>query len=478
MKHFAPRGFSYLRQQWDQFSTRFVVRLEQKAVWLRFAALVGLVIIVVFLSSRVMGWIGDFVERFVRVSSPAVPALPGEATPAPAIRPPILPPQAPFLVSLINRVSEFNKETLQLALLCGTIFWLAYRLIAQYAFYLYRMTDFRHARHMVSSAFLPFRRRRIDIVNGTVHSGNYISVHEMYGGQIRLQMDANKGYAAVFEQSGHSIRIVGPQDRFPVLLGGFMHLRHIVDLKDQRVMVSVHGLTCDGIPVTAQRVVFICRLTGTRKGPGGASFESCDRNAVHALVYQHWIGSDWENPSKRRKALHDLVSTALEEFISKRALVEILGEVREFAIQKPGRGNQPALFQQFAEQFQQQTGQYGLELLWTEQGEWRVDAPFDADLLALHFRQAFQNWQGFHPVILQREGVLIRRRETNHLVNHLLQIFEDGQVSGQSADEIRSALILHYLERLRHAVRILEARGEIPPQGWKEVLGYLESLIT
>jgi hypothetical protein len=387
-------------------------------------------------------------------------------------------PRAPVWARLVNLWTEIGGENIQLALLGGLTFWVAYRLISGYVYYLYRMNDFRQAKHMISSVFIPFRRRKAVITKGKEIIGKSISIHEMYGGQITLNMDAHDGYAAALERADHSIRIVGPQDRFPVMLDGFMHLRKIFDLRDQRVQVTVRARTRDGIPVMAQHVMFICRISGINKSTRNQRYEYCDPEVIQTLLYQHWVGADWEKPAKRRKALHDLVSTALNEFIAEHTLVEILPETNEFGPVCQLSQNNASLFQQFTADFERYSGKHGLELIWTGRGEWRIDELVNPEVIKQNCSLAAENWLQSQTSIAHHASIDVRNQEVRRLVQHLLGLFTEARKSDQTKNETILRLGRIYLERLQFAFRIMESRGESPPDDWDAVAKHLERFIN
>jgi hypothetical protein len=277
------------------------------------------------------------------------------------------------------------------------------------------------------------------------------------------------------ERADHSVRIVGPQDRFPLFLDGFLHLRQIVDLRDQRIQVNVHAHTLDGIPIQLRGAIFICRISGSQRTSRKQHFETCDIDAVRNLAYHHWIGPEWENPTKRRKALHDFISTALGSYISKYPVTEFLPETAEFGALCQSRLDETRLLDRFTQEIDSE-GESGLEFVWTGRGEWQLSEALDLDLVAQQCNQAFENEKHSLPSFFNHHGIAIRRHEANKLVRNVLRVFEEAQQSGDANDQIILKLTQLYADRLQYAIRILEARGEKIPQHWIETQQHLVQL--
>lgn len=452
---------------------------SRSSVWLRFLLLPALAI-VAFLLSRQLGSLIEWVTDIIMAEPGAPPQDPGvfldwiRNVIFPAAE--LTPPQPTLFESLRDIATEIGMENLQLALLGGITFWMAHRLISMYVYHLYGMTDYTQAKHMVSSAFIPFRRRRAVIRNGKELPGQNISIHEMYGGQITLSMNATKGFAAVMERPDHSQRIVGPQDQYPVFLDGFLHLRQVVDLREQLVQVNVQAHSLDGFPIKIRGAIFRCRISGSVKTTHKPRFEACDTDAIHKLAYLNWIGPEWENPTKRRKALHDFVSTTLSAFISDYPLVEILPEMKDYSSICQSGETKFKLLDRFVQNIAVLTGDHGLEFEWTGQGEWQLPEGVNPDIIAQYCNQATENLKRGQPSRFSHEGIKIRHLASRQLVQHMLRLYEEAKKSNEPDDEMFLRLTKLYLERLHHAVRILESRGEKCPQEWIETKQHLERL--
>jgi len=391
-------------------------------------------------------------------------------TPLPATPP----PPADFLIRAWNWVTEIGTDRIQLIILVAASLWIAYRLMIHFVFFLYEIDDFSQAKRMVESAIFPFMRRKAVFQNGVELTNGEISVQEMVGGRTAFFMDATKGFAAVMERPGSFTRVVGPQDRYPVSLDGFTHLRDVVDLRDQRLTISVSGYTKDGIPVKAHAWSFNCRVAGSELSSYQKHFVSCEPVKVHNLVYCHWIGQDWKNRSKRHIALNDLVSTVLRDFMAGRCLVEFLPELAQV---NPMESAQPSLIDQFIDYFAACNGEHGLQLVWTGRGEWQLAPEVDLETIRQNSSQAYDNWRKNHPQMLSGDISQKRREEAQRLVHHVVRLYDDLLQAKQPEDQVLQALARHYLERLQAAIRLLEARGEKPSQEWLEILRHLENLV-
>jgi hypothetical protein len=391
---------------------------------------------------------------------------------------PATPPPGPgFFARLGNWLSEINRDRVQVILLVAASLWVAYRLMIHFVHYLYEIDQIRHAARIVESAFLPFRRRNITIQKGVETSTQEISAREMVGGRSTLTLDADQGYAAVLERPGSYTRVVGPQDHYPVSLDGFTHLREIIDLRDQRLIVTLSGHTKDGIPIKANNWSFICRLAGSKTSAPQKLYVSCDPASVHNLVFRHWIGQDWINQSKRRKALVDLVSTALAEFISGRRLVEFLPELEQLQQAEAPASKQLRLIDQFVAYFERNVGEHGLQLVWTGRGAWQLAPEAAIEPILENSSQAYENWFRNHPEILSEAGSQKRMEETHRLVHHVVGLFDNMIAAQQSDDQILTALTQHYLDRIKDAIRVMEARGEKPAREWLEAARHLDRLV-
>ena len=469
-------------QQMRRFLRR-TFSFEDKSAWLRFLLLPVLGVVIWMLFGPLGNFLSQMVDtlfaeaplRFEQLFQVLANLLPSSLAPLGAE---FIPPPAPpsYFHQLWNWLSELGRENIQLFLLIGASLWIAYRLMIHFVHYLYEMENYHQAARMVGSAFLPFNRRKALIQNGVETTNDEISVQEMVGGRLAFSIDAQHGFAAVLERPGAFTRIVGPQDSLPVSLDGFMHLRQVVDLRDQRVSLSQDCLTRDGIPIKVDSAAFICRVAGSRVSGPRMHFQACDPEMVHSLVYRHWIGQDWESPAKRRKALNDLVSITLDDFISQHSFVEFLPDLPGFKNLVEFMPHRTPLFEQFAQYFSHSGGQHGLQLVWTGRGEWQLGDVLAFERVAKSCRQAYGNWMHNQPEVFSQAGILARHQEAERLARHVTRLYDDMLKAGQSDDQIMIALARHYTQRLQSAIRILEARGEESPAGWAAVLKHLEQL--
>jgi hypothetical protein len=388
-------------------------------------------------------------------------------------------PSAPFLFStLINWLSEIGRENYQLALLILLAVWLAYRLAAGYAFHVFGMDEFKQAGQMIWGLKNPSKRRNIVLQNGEEKVKPVPPARALFGGQISLWMDARKGYAAVLEQTAAKIETYGPQDEFPIHPPGFLRLRQIVDLQDNRVEVTVAAKTKDGIPVTVSEAYFVCRLKGALLDVRKSAYLSCDKRQVEKLVFRHWIGQDWENQTKRRKALRDLISTALQDFIARRIFFEVLAEIPNLANTIRDIRLEPRLLEQFAGDFSENSGDHGLQLVWTGRAEWQLPGLFNPVAFQDDYRALYIDWMRSQHNMRAHTGIDIQRREIERLIRHVLKIADNLRQDEAQEDKIILELTQHYFERIQSAIHLIESRGDKPPREWVSVAQYLKQIAS
>lgn len=388
-------------------------------------------------------------------------------------------PTPPFYSVIIpNWISEIGPEVFQLFLLLLAAIWLAHRLAADFAFQLYNFDHFKQAVRMVIDVVLPFRRRPVILQKGEVKAVEDLPAKTLYGGRISVQMDAQKGYAAALEDLGNRILILGPQDVFPNKPSGFLRLREIVDLSDQQVEITVAAMTKDGIPVVLRDASFICSLRGSLFDNRKSIYQSCDKRGIRKLVYHHWIGQDWENPIKRQKALRDLVSTALQDFLFQHTLIELLAEYPGLveSIQQV-RLNRP-LLERFTQHFNEKLDEHGLQLVWTGKCDWYFHKAMDMDIVRTKFPAAYSDWIRSQREIQLHTGIQILRDETGKLVRQLLKLAENLRKSGETEDTIVLELAQHYAVRIQNAIRLIESRGDRVPKEWITVSDHLNHILN
>ena len=250
-----------------------LIHFSSNSPWLRFLLIPLLALLLWAVSMPISAALSNTVEFLVNVAPEKIerlleaveimvyglPVSTIPTTPLPATPP--LPPD--FTTRVWNWLTEIGSDRIQLIILVAASLWTAYRLMIHFVYYLYEIEDFRQAVRMVDSAFLPFMRRHAVFQNGVEITRGEISVQEMVGGRTAFSMDATKGFAAVMERPGTFTRVVGPQDRFPVNLEGFTHLRDVIDLRDQRLAITAAGHTKDGLPMVARDWSFSCRVAGS-----------------------------------------------------------------------------------------------------------------------------------------------------------------------------------------------------------------------
>jgi hypothetical protein len=465
--------FSTLWVNIQRVADRLVQQLfgfGQRGAWIRFLLLPVVVVLVFLISSQVGILIDEALKMLQKTPGPEIVTTP-TVTPAVTAVPvqlPWTPPRAPIHIAVGNLWSEIGGERIQLGLLALMALWLSYRLVSGYVYWIYNLRNFRQAEQMISSIFLPFRQRRIVIQNGKEISQGMISIRSMYGGQSQLTVNAQDGYAALLERPDHSIRVVGPQDRYPLILDGFMYLRQLIDLRDQNIVVSLKSQTREGIPVTVQDVAFICRLEGVNKVSGQNLYASCNPMAIHALVFLQSLGQTWEDPKERQTVLEGFITKTLSEFISGRSFIEILSETNEYSAICPPVPKSDRLFTQYASNLELYAGQTGLELIWAGQGEWRLSDQIAPELIQRHASQAAQNRLRSQPNAIRYYDRASQRREMSKLVQNLLHLYERGQKSGQSNREIVNELLNYYKRIMQQAAQISSSTGNHPGR-WTDI---------
>jgi hypothetical protein len=460
---------------------------DTTSTWIRFLLIPLIVVLVLLLMMPLGGLLENFVDFMITEAPSRWEGLLDAINRL--VRGPVQPPtdealQFAFpgrpgtLARLRNWFTEVGGETFQLALLFGLGIWFVFRLMSHYILYLYDLGGFRQASHMVEGAFNPFQRRKVNIKNGVEVNSQEISVKELYGGRISINLDAQEGFAAVMEQPGAFARVVGPQDRLPVNLGGFTHLRTIIDLKDQRVRLpDIREFTRDGIPVLGERFVFICRVAGSKVTLPRRQFQACDSDMIYTLVYRHWIGQDWQNSSKRRLNLSDLVSLCFRDFISQRSFIEFMPEMAEFKDSLQLAQNYVPLMDQFLAEFNHKASEHGLQIAWTGRGAWQLAEGLDPELLAPLGLLAYENWLNNHPAVAVRAGIQIRHEQVVAQIQRLVKVYDQSRQSGKTDDQVMLELGKFYLSRLRSTIRQVEARGEQPLREWLEVEKHLRGLV-
>ena len=387
-------------------------------------------------------------------------------------------PTPPFFTNTLpNFFSELGLGTYQLVFLLLAAVWLAHRLATMYAFRLFDFSDLWLAARMVMDTVLPFRRRPVILQKGEEKPTSDLPARSLYGGRMSINLDAQNGFAAVLENTGSRVIVLGPQDVFPYMPAGFTRLRQVVDLRDQKVDITIAVTTKDGIPLFLREAGFTLHVRGSLFNTQKSTYQSCDKREVLKLVYQHWIGQDWEKPVKRHKALHDLVSTTLEDFLFHRTMMELLAEF-------PGLGDSvqsvrldSPLLVQFAHEFNERYGEHGLQLVWTGQCEWLLPRTLDMDILLSEFPAAYREWIRNHRQIQAHSAIQSLREETSKLVRQVLKLADELRTSGEQEDAIILDLTRLYAVRIQEAIHLVESHGDRVPREWTRVSEFLEQIL-
>lgn len=394
------------------------------------------------------------------------------------VDPSVIYPPGPGRLDIIRRIAgEIRGESLQLFLLPAVGFWFVYRLFTHYVKYTYEFKDFKSAARMVRSIYLPWEKRRLRLINGKDQTSQAPDARDLYGGQLSVYMEPGQGFAVAFERPHKSVHLIGPGNRFPFTLPLFVHLRQVIDLHDQRLVVSAEGLTRDGMRVKVSEVGFISRVAGTRLAGRRQQYDGYDPQSVHQLVYQHWVGESWENPTKRVKSLQDFITTELMAFLSSQYLVNLLPEIPDFRKLVEIPADRQPMLEQFCARFNQKSSQHGLQLRWTGRGDWSLRVGLQVADVQETWQLANQNRNHNNPQFVQLAAVSAQHNETERMLQHLIRSYDEMRALHLADDRIILELTRMYFDRLQQMIRIFEARGDEIPEALGHTARHLGKLI-
>jgi hypothetical protein len=157
--------------------------------------------------------------------------------------------------------------------------------------------------------------------------------------------------------------------------------------------------------------------------------------------------------------------------------VEFLPELEQLQQAEAPASKQIRLVDQFVAYFERNIGEHGLQLVWTGRGAWQLAPEAAIEPILENSSQAYENWFRNHPEILSKAGSQKRMEETHRLVHHVVGLFDNMIAAQQSDDQILTALTQHYLDRIKDAIRVMEARGEKPAREWLEAARHLDRLV-
>lgn len=245
-------------------------------------------------------------------------------------------------------------------------FWVA----AYYFQFLNQIPRYRAALAHILQMIFPVRRRQVKIRDGFVqHKGEQIALRRV-GGPARVLLAEEN--CAAFEKSNGTAHILLPSNDL-ASIENYETLRTVLDLREEHLVVTVSDRTRDGMRLQARQVHFAYRLQAGIRDDGMTDGQ---RQAAHqAFIYQHWLGTDWEKPEKRRIAVGDLVSTELRHYIAKHELGDFFGAISAQAEALPAGYRALNPFSAFAAEFSHNATQAfeynpGLEITWSGKGEW------------------------------------------------------------------------------------------------------------
>jgi hypothetical protein len=379
-------------------------------------------------------------------------------------------PDDPLLSQLIS--AFFSGRILRHFLVIGLAFGLALILTAVYLDDIFELENLYVAELFIIEAAFALFYRRIRIRDGAVDPEHQNSPIVQIGGPGIV--DVHLENAALFEKVDGSPRVIKPTITRPVVLDGFERLRHIVDLRDQVVEMTVTGRTQDGIPITAKdvRLVFSIYRGEVNPDPQASFIQPYpfSEQAILDLVYQQESGP-WVEGMRR------MIRSELRQFISQHSLSEFLTTSNiEVTTSLVPREEVADLFFDFASGFSERAKERGIELQWIGVGTWVLPSQIIPERHLEAWRLSYETRARKNPATLQRIREENRLAELLRLVDDLPTTFYS--LLGQDVPEeaVMAALAKSYREKIRSARDLYVADEQPVHPELESVLQHLDQI--
>lgn len=422
--------------------------------------------------------LSEFQERFFGAPAPTpTPGLVEAPAPTPV-------PQ-PIPVPLIERLPReldaqlqraYEPDTLRhlLVVLLGS--WLGYQISALFLSEAFELNDFRLAQRYLRGFLFGTAIRRYQIENGVIipASGSPLrhvdrppymypddrtwvtwedrSILRQLGSSGEISI-APENLIVVEDVNGMA-RVIGPTSNRSVLIDTFTRLHQIIDLRDQRVILSITGFTRQGIQISAVGASWMFSVYRNQPNPAlvPAPPYPYDPQAILNLVYRYWKGDFYSS-------VVSMIQADMQAFIGSRSVEMFLPFLQLEQSISPDIAKQENPFKEFEREFNQQSRIRGVQLFWEGMGEWTL-----TPVINLHTQP--KAWQ----LMLENRRLraeLMQENQTELLLSQIHQvpigIFEQCQSRVDSRERTCLALLRAYCGTLTKGMQELEKIQQTPP---------------
>lgn len=385
----------------------------------------------------------------------------------------------------------FDLGMLRHIIPAGLAFWAAHRIASYYLADIYELEDFRLAERFINQAVFASEYDTIEIEGGTIAPRHSQSIIAKIGGPgfLRVHLDS----AAVLENIDGSIRVVGPtgdQSGERIALGGFERLRKAVDLRYFVEEMSLKNeRTRDGMRISLENVTIIFSIYRAHQVSTAEVPYPFNPDSVRKVVFA-------QEREPVQKVAAEMIRRALQEFIGRHTLNEFLastgeaeasqssqeelnirqdlmdlGGVEEF-IPELRTGPLAVKFKTrpdimtslFAEQFQHQAAEKGIEILWIGGGTWVNPEEIVPTKHVQAWRLSRENLLRGNDQALQKHASQIEQSELIGLVRGV-PVAVAQQLKGEPQVKRLQGIIRAYREKLL-AYLTVYWRKNPPPEGY------------
>lgn len=351
--------------------------------------------------------------------------------------------------------------------------WLAWRLAVLYYQEIYGIKKYGIATRMMARVVLNLPFGKVVVKKGEIikdELGRRALRFLKFG--VPVELDIAPDSCLVVEDRSGRPSVYGPTVGYTGFLAGYTHLRRAVDLGDQRVTLTVRAQTREGILITAWNIGFTFSVYRSHQSEVQKSTLTYDEKAILNLVYRNWPEGDWVSANSAH------IETALGEFIRQHTLEEFL----PFSTTATGENFPRDLylnpFTCFVEAYNTQAAERGIEIHWTNEGDWIIPPELSMEKNLDAWQQSMTNLLRRNTLASGAEGVEGSLQDLLKLINEVpISVFDEWLSKHRRSDTGVIRLVQAYCEKLNQAIQAYNSRGQPSPPELEQVIEHLTKMV-